>query len=472
MNLSEIKNLELENKKSFGFKDKLGYLLGDLGNDFAFMFTSMYLMIFYTKVWGVSASIVGTLFLVSRCLDAFTDIGMGMIIDKTKPTKDGKFRPWIKRMSGPLALATFLMYQSSLANASMTVKVIVMFVTYILWGSICYTAINIPYGSMASAITDVPEERASLSTWRSMGASVASLIIGTVTPQVIYYADAQGNQIVSPTNFTIIAGIFSVCAFICYILCFKFTTERIKFDNDKNENFSIFKNIGMILKNKALLAIIASSIVLLLSQLIAGTMNQYLYADYFKNVDVMSISSIVGLPISLFIAAVIVKISAKFGKKEVCVVGILFAGAIYLVTFIMKTTNPWIFLIMNSIALFGITAFNMLIWANITDIIDYNEVLTGKRNDGAIYGLYSFSRKIGQALAGGLGGFALSFIGYNSLAAAQTTQVTDGIYTIATIFPAICYIIVGLIFIFAYPLNKNAVKANAAKLASIRNLKK
>ena len=201
-------------------------------------------------------------------------------------------------------------------------------------------------------------------------------------------------------------------------------------------------------------------------------MNQYLYADYFKNVDVMSISSIVGLPISLFIAAVIVKISAKFGKKEVCVVGILFAGAIYLVTFIMKTTNPWIFLIMNSIALFGITAFNMLIWANITDIIDYNEVLTGKRNDGAIYGLYSFSRKIGQALAGGLGGFALSFIGYNSLAAAQTTQVTDGIYTIATIFPAICYIIVGLIFIFAYPLNKNAVKANAAKLASIRNLKK
>lgn len=472
MNLSEIKNLELENKKSFGFKDKLGYLLGDLGNDFAFMFTSMYLMIFYTKVWGVSASIVGTLFLVSRCLDAFTDIGMGMIIDKTKPTKDGKFRPWIKRMSGPLALATFLMYQSSLANASMTVKVIVMFVTYILWGSICYTAINIPYGSMASAITDVPEERASLSTWRSMGASVASLIIGTVTPQVIYYADAQGNQIVSPTNFTIIAGIFSVCAFICYIFCFKFTTERIKFDNDKNENFSIFKNIGMILKNKALLAIIASSIVLLLSQLIAGTMNQYLYADYFKNVDVMSISSIVGLPISLFIAAVIVKISAKFGKKEVCVVGILFAGAIYLVTFIMKTTNPWIFLIMNSIALFGITAFNMLIWANITDIIDYNEVLTGKRNDGAIYGLYSFSRKIGQALAGGLGGFALSFIGYNSLAAAQTTQVTDGIYTIATIFPAICYIIVGLIFIFAYPLNKNAVKANAAKLASIRNLKK
>ena len=153
MNLTEARNIELRDEKPFGFKDKLGYLLGDLGNDFAFMITSMYLMIFYTKVWGVSASTVGVLFLVSRCLDAFTDIGMGTIVDKAKPTKDGKFRPWIKRMAGPVALMSFLMYQSSLANASMTVKVVVMFVTYILWGSVCYTAINIPYGSMASAIT-------------------------------------------------------------------------------------------------------------------------------------------------------------------------------------------------------------------------------------------------------------------------------------------------------------------------------
>ena len=469
MNLTEARNIELRDEKPFGFKDKLGYLLGDLGNDFAFMFTSMYLMIFYTKVWGVSASTVGVLFLVSRCLDAFTDIGMGTIVDKAKPTKDGKFRPWIKRMSGIFAIMTFFMYQSSLANASMTVKVIVMFVTYILWGSICYTAINIPYGSMASAITDVPAERAALSTWRSMGASFASLIIGTITPQVIYYADAQGNQLVSPTNFTIVAGVFSVLSFICYMSCFKLTTERVKFDNnEQKEKVSIFKNLGMMLKNKALLAIIASSIVLLLSQLMAGTMNQYLYADYFKNVNVMSVSSMLGLPVSLIIAAVIVKIAAKFGKKEVCVVSMLFAGVIYFVVFTMRIRNPWIFLVFNILALLGTTSFNMLTWANITDIIDYNEVLTGKRDDGAIYGLYSFSRKIGQALAGGLGGFALSFIGYNSLAATQTTQVTDGIYTIATIFPAVCYIAVGLILIFAYPLSKKVVEENASKLSLMR----
>lgn len=474
MNLSEVRNLELENlesknNKPFGFKDKLGYLLGELGNDFPFMFTSMYLMLFYTKVWGISASTVGVLFLVSRFLDAFTDIGMGTLIDRAKPTKDGKFRPWIKRMSGIFAITTFLMYQSSLANASMTVKLVVMFVTYILWGSICYTAINIPYGSMASAITNVPQERASLSTWRSMGSSCASLIIGTITPQVIFYADAHGNQLVDPSKFTLIAGVFSVLSLICYMACFKLTTERVKFEsNDKQEKVSIFKNLGMLLKNKALLAIIASSIVLLLSQLMSATMNQYLYADYFKNVNVMSVGSILNLPISLIIASVIVKIAAKFGKKEVCIVSMLFSGIVYFVAFTMKVTNPWIFLTFTTLSFIGTMSFNMLTWANITDIIDYNEILNGKRDDGTIYGLYSFARKIGQALAGGLGGFALSFVGYNSLAATQTLEVTNGIYRIATIFPAASYILVALILIFAYPLSKKVVESNAAKLAEMR----
>ena len=112
----------------------------------------------------------------------------------------------------------------------------------------------------------------------------------------------------------------------------------------------------------------------------------------------------------------------------------------------------------------------MLIWAKITDVIDYNEVKFGERNDGVIYGVYSFARKIGQALAGGLGGFALTFIGYNSLAATQTESVASGIYTIATLFPGVCYIIVGLILMFAYPLTKKVVKENALRLEAMHRV--
>ena len=133
--------------RPFGARDKWGYLFGDFGNDFTFIFASSYLMVFYTKVWGISAKTVGILFLVSRCVDAFTDIGMGRIVDSIETAKDGRFRCWLRRMCGPVALTSFLMYQSGLAGASMTVKLIYMFVTYILWGSIFYTSINIPYGS-------------------------------------------------------------------------------------------------------------------------------------------------------------------------------------------------------------------------------------------------------------------------------------------------------------------------------------
>ena len=461
---------ETEKKvKPFGFKDKLAYMLGDIGNDFPFQFTNMYLMIFYTKVWGVNASIVGLLFLISRILDAFTDITMGTIIDKCNPTKDGKFRPWIKRMAGPFAIATFLMYQSSLADASMTVKIVVMFATYILWGSICYTGINIPYGSMASAITEVPSERTSLSTWRNMGASVAGVIIGSITPQIIYYADASGNQLIDPAKFTMMAGIFSILSFICWMLCYFMTTERVKYvKNDNEEKVSVLKNIGSLLKNKALLTLIVTSILILLCGFVAQTMNQYLFADYFKNINALSTMSIIGLPIGFIVAMFATKLSSKFGKKEITIVGTLFAGVIYTLTYFLKIENPWIFIGLYAVIQVGVMFFNMLTYANITDVVDYSEIITGKRDDATVYALYSFSRKLGQALAGGFGGFALSMLGYNSLASIQTTQVTDGIYAMSTLFPGVVYILVAFIFMFAYPLSKKVVEENAQKLAEMR----
>lgn len=472
MDLREVNNLGLESDKTttkaFGIKDKVGYLCGDLGNDFMFLFASMYLMIFYTKVWGVSASLVGVLFLVSRCIDAFTDITMGRIVDKAKSTEDGKFKPWIKRMAGPVAISSFLMYQYSLTGASMTVKVVVMFATYILWGSIFYTSINIPYGSMASAITDKPDERASLSTWRSLGAAFASVIIGTIVPQVIYYADANGNQLVSGPKFTLVAGIFSICALVCYMVCYKLTTERVKLEPVEKESASLAETFKTVISNRALLSIIAAAIVLLLSSFMSQTMNTYLFADYFKDINALSMLNMIGLPVNLMLASVAVKISAKIGKKEFSAIGMFVAGAGYILIYFLKLESSWAFLGYYTVITLGVAIFNMLIWAKITDVIDYNEVKFGERNDGIIYGVYSFSRKIGQALAGGLGGYALAFIGFNAAVQEQTTQVLDGIYAFSTLFPAVCYGIVALIMLLGYPLSKKVIAENGRILAEKR----
>ena len=115
--------MENTDKRPFGFRDKLGYMFGDFGNDFTFIFASTFLMVFYTKVLGIEASMVGVLFLVARCVDAFTDIGMGRIADASGENPKGRFKVWILRMCGPVAISSFLMYQSSLADASMGVKV-------------------------------------------------------------------------------------------------------------------------------------------------------------------------------------------------------------------------------------------------------------------------------------------------------------------------------------------------------------
>lgn len=454
--------------KPFGIKDKFGYMMGDVANDFMFIFASGYLMVFYTKVLGVSAALVGTLFLVSRIIDAFTDIGMGIIVDSVKPGKDGRFRSWIRRMCIPVALASFLMYQSGLAGAPMTVKVVYMFVTYILWGSVCYTSINIPYGSMAASISADAKDRAALSTWRSVGAQIASTVINMSVPILVYYTDADGNKLVNKGMFTKLAGVFAICAVICYIICYKCTVERVqvapKAKGEKG-NSNIIKTL---FSSRALLALIAAAIFLVFGTILANSLNAYLYADYFRNTGALSTYNSLMLIVTLGLAPFIVVLSMKFGKKETAVVGTAFTGIVYVVLFLLRVQNPWVYVGITFVGAFGYMYFQMAVWAFLTDVLDDSEVRTHKRDDGAIYGVYSFARKLGQALAGGLGGFALTAIGYAETADVQTQQVKDSLYTVTTLGQGTAFILVALVLLFVYPLSKKKIEENTRVLKERR----
>lgn len=455
----------------FGMRDKIGYMFGDFGNDFTFIFASSFLMVFYTKVLGISGGMVGTLFLVARFVDAFTDVTMGRIVDKMPPAPDGKFRCWLRRMCGPVALSSFLMYQTAMTGASMTWKIIYMYVTYLLWGSVFYTSINIPYGSMASAITAESDERTALSTFRSIGATLAGLVIGVVTPLFIYTKDANGNQVVrGGATFTIVAGAFSLCAVICYIVCYRLTTERVAVEKDVDaKDVTLAATFTTIFKSRALLGIISAAIFLLLSQLLITTMNNYIYPDYFGNAGGISIFTLLSTAVMLVVVAPLgVPISRRFGKKEASVAGMLLSGVIFALMYFLHLRNMWLFLGLSIIGYLGLGFFNTVIWANITDVIDDQEVVTGHREDGTVYAVYSFARKVGQALAGGVGGWALEIIGYESAAAVQTGAVLNGLYATATIVPAIGFFVVAVMLWFIYPLNKTKVEENAAILKNRR----
>ncbi|WP_276889944.1 MFS transporter [Dubosiella newyorkensis] len=475
INVSDVKAkaaLQQEDERAahrpFGWKDKIAYMCGDFGNDFFFILASSFLMVFYTNVLGIPGALVGTLFLVSRCVDAFTDIGMGRIVDKSKPNAAGRYRPWIKRMMLPVVAAGVIMFVPWVAHLPYTFRIVYIFVTYILWGSFCYTGINIPYGSMASAITDKPGERAMLSTFRSIGASLAGLFVGSLTPLFVYTTDAAGNQVLQGNRVFMVACIFAVLALICYTICYKWSVERIIVDNSNQKQLSAKDLVKALVTNRALVSMIAAAIVSLLAMLLAQSMNMYLYMDYFKNIGAMSVAGMMMTACTLLLAPFAGKIADKFGKKEASAFGLLFSAAIYAFLFFARIQNAWLYCGILFFANIGSGIFNLMLWAFISDVIDYQTVETGSCDGGTVYGVYSFSRKIGQALAGGLGGFVISAIGYQvstgGQATVQSEAVTSAIYSVTTGVPAVGFVVIALILIFWYPLSKKKMTEIKSKL--------
>lgn len=451
--------------RPFGMRDKIGYLMGDFGNDFTFLLSSSFLLKFYTDVMGVEAYIVGIVMMIARFVDAFTDVAMGRICDRSRMTPVGKFKPWIRRMCGPVAIASFLIYQSGLAAMPMGFKIGWLFVTYILWGSIFYTSINIPYGSMASTISAEPGDRQSLSTFRTMGGTLAGVIVGAGIPLFAYSTDAAGNTILDGGKFTVIAGIFSLLSVAAYLLCYHLTTERVKPAEPAAASHA--HNTGRMLlnafKNRALISIIFASIFMLLAQLTMQTMAGYVYPNYYGNATAQSVSTLV-MMFGMIAAALLAKpLAAKFGKAEISIASNLFAAAVCILLYAIRPENVWVYVALNAVCWLGLGLFAMASWALITDVIDYSELKNGVREDGSVYALYSFARKLGQAASSGISGALLTYIGYSELTAFDT-DVVNGIFDISTLVPALGFILLALILWFWYPLHKKQVDANVEAL--------
>ena len=452
--------------RPFGIRDKVGYLFGDFGNDFTFVFSTMMLMKFYTDVMGVSAGVVGIVMTVARLVDAFTDVTMGRICDRCRTTANGKFKPWLLRICAPVALSSFLIYQSGLAELPMAAKIVYLFVTYILWGSVFYTAINISYGSMASAISAEPDDRQSLSTFRTMGGTLAGVVIGVGLP-LIAYEKVDGVETLIGPRVTAAAGVFSVLAILCYLLCYHMVTERVHIETPDRPQESIGAMLKSAVHNRALISIIAASIVMLLAQLTIQNMSGYVYPDYYNNASAQSASNLTMMVAMLLAAALVKPLAKRFGKCEVSVVSSAFAVVVNLVLFVVRPQNVWVYVGFQFLCWLGLGMFSMVSWALITDVIDYSEIQTGRREDGTVYALYSFARKLGQAASAGLSGLLLEAIGYS--AATRTDPVVqEGLFNISVLVPALGFALLALILWFWYPLHKKQVDENVQILKEKR----
>ncbi|MBE5753194.1 MAG: MFS transporter [Clostridiales bacterium] len=453
--------------KPFGVRDKVGYMFGNVANDFTFTFASMFLTVFYTDVLKINAGLVGTMFLLARVLDAFTDTLMGRIADKVKSGKGGKFKPWLLRMCGPVALASFLMYQTGMANAPLGLRIAYMFSTYLLWGSVCYTAINIPYGSMASVMSNEADDRASLSTFRGVGSLIPQVVVGVIMPMVLYTTLADGTKVVNAPAFLSVAFVLAVASVVCYLICYFMCTERVEL-TQKRKKVPFKVTLKTLLGNRALIGIVIVYVCFLGAQMLNQTINNYIFKDYFENTMGLTILNAVGFLPVLVLSPVAVPLTRMFGKKEIGVVASVLGAISYSLLFILQTNNMWVYVILSIVGSVGFGLFNLIVWAFISDIIDDHEVRTGNREDGTIYAVCSFSRKLGQALASGFGGWSLALIGYVEGASKQPASVNLGIYNIATLVPALLYVAVGVTLAFVYTLNKKRVLKNVEILKERR----
>lgn len=450
------------NKKQirpFGVKDEIGYVFGDMAGSFVNLFVDAYFLIFCTNVLGISAGWMGTLFLVARLWDAINDPIMGSFPDRWMIGKSGdKFKPWIKIFMLPLALSGVLCF-FNVPLEGVALHAYVAF-AYVLYG-MSYTGTSMPFGAMASVVSDDPIQRSKLSRARSIGGTIVGIVGLSIVPVVCF--DKQSN--ILPERFTLIAVIFGVLSIISYFVLLNFTQERIRQNSEKAEKFNYGKVLKATVHNRPLIGVMVATLGSMLFITGSNQVRSYIFKEYYARTDVMSIISLATIPILVICFPLVPKLVAKFGKKATLMAAIVSSTIFSVIPVVMEIKNVYVYSALVVLGTIGQTVFTMLIWALVTDCLDYSEWKFNERSDGSMYSLYTFSRKIGSTIASTGVSFGLAAIGFVSGSnVVQTAEAVNGIYFLVNIIPVVTCALeligVGLIF----NLNKETTEQMYAEL--------
>lgn len=437
-----------KNLRPFGMRDKIGYAFGDFGCNMSFAFINSYMMIFFVTCMGIKPNHFAILILLGKVFDAINDPIIGGLCDSTKPGKDGKFKPWIKWASPFLLLSSVAMF-IYVPNASYGVKVAMCLGIYCVW-SVAYTSVNVPYGSMQSCITRDPVGRSDLSTWRSIGAMAAQIPIMVILPLIVY----DDNENPRGNLFIVFVAVMGVIGLVAFYLLRKLTTEREE-ATVSNEKFNYVATLKSFFRNKPMLGVTISTVSYLALMMTVTSSIPYVFMCYFKNTDLITVASMLAdAPVAIGI--VLAKPALKrFTKKQLCTYPFLLSAAAAAVTTFVRISNPFIWIAILAVAMFGAAFYMTLMWALVADCIDYQEKMTGRREESSIYATYSFFRKVAQGIGAAIVSFVIGATGYdqNLGALEQAAGVPEKIYFVTSFLPFIGALISFASMLFLYKLN-------------------
>ena len=427
--------------QQLSWRSIISYSLGDVANNFAFAMGALFLLNYYTDVAGINVAAAGTMLLIVRIIDAFADVAAGRLVDKVN-TRWGKFRPCMLFGSIPLMIFSVLVFCVPL-EWSHTSKVIYAYITYLGLG-ICYSLVNISYGSLATAMTQQSQCRARLGAARGIGSSLTFVFLAFFIGPKIANSDASS----AATAYLQWTMALAVIGFILYFICFKFTKENVV-RTVKQPSFKI--SLQTLKQNKPLVMLCCGALCILVSTFSVIASSLY-YVRYVLNdaglfTIIIVVQQLIGTVVSAPFVPTLVR---KIGKKNTFLLGAAFASMGYFLFFFLSVSSIPVALISLAIASFGQGITMTVMWALEADTVEYGEYKTGVRIEGLTYSLFSFTRKCGQSIGGSIPAFILFLNGYIANEA-QSESVVMGIRLSIAAVPSF-FMLLAFIIIFFYPL--------------------
>jgi GPH family glycoside/pentoside/hexuronide:cation symporter len=440
--------------EKISIREKMSYGFGDFASSTFWTLFSMFLLYFYTDVFGITAAAAGTMFLVARFWDTTNDPIMGMICDRTS-TRWGKFRPYLLFGALPFTIIGILTFTTP--DLGPSGKLIYAYVTYTLMMMV-YTAVNVPYASLLGVMTKNSNERTSLASFRFIGGFCAGLMVTSSANYLVEYFKTTGDL---ASSYQKTVAIYAIIAGVFFVLTFLGTKERLDHEEVKSSTFKA--DLGDLFKNKPWFIMLGASIAVLIFNSLRGGAILYYFkyfigdqnVAYFGEVSHGTLSAVYmssGFATSLIGVVMAIPVSNRIGKKNTFILSGLVCGILSIMFFFLPPTQiELIFIINIFIGIFSAMAFP-LIWAMYGDVSDYSELKTGRRATGLIFSSSSMSQKLGWTIGGAISGWILAAFGFiaNEI---QTDESVLGIRLMISIFAAIG-VLISIAIMYFYPLTE------------------
>lgn len=435
------------------FREKLGYGLGDTASNFFFATFNLFLLYYYTDIFGLSAAAVGTMFLVTKILDAISDPVMGLIADRTN-SRWGKFRPYLLWAAVPYGLCGYAMFANP--DLSYAGKLIYAYVTYSLM-MLAYTAINVPYSALMGVISPSSIERTKVASYRFFCAFAAGWLVGTfVTP--LKNILGGGNEAL---GFQLTMLIFAVISVALFWITFATTKERVVPVPAKSNVKLDFKAL---LANGPWRALFATGIFTLINIAVRNGTLLYYFKYYvgddgtriFLIFDKTAVFLSLGLLAMMVGVALTKTLSQRFEKRQLMIVLSLLNALSMAAFYFTPPDYYWLMVAINCAGMLAAGPTPALVWSMYADCADYGEWKSGRRTTALVFSTVQFSHKMGLAVGAGLAGIILSWFGFVANET-QTATSMAGIRFMFSLFPA-AFAIMGIVAIYFYRIDRNTIK--------------